>query len=1022
VAGGIAIDKFIAHGDEFQAKMDEMWKATDAGASHLEDLGDALDKASEKAGKTGGQVGGLAGEMKRSADDLGKFADVAESFGGELTMGGNNPFTVFVEKLRDKFGSLAIAARNMTSKSRDAFRDFALAAERSGAISLREYLRIEETFDNVTAKIERNAKRAADVTGENWRDIAQATKGMRVSVSKDYDGMVNAVGGGLQILTRNTQNALAAVGLKQELKWQVQRSDGAGGIQGHPQARGGLLGLAGGGMVRVPGTGLEDKVPLMANGSMNVVAPGEDVAVLNRHQRPLIDAAVSAAYGVRGLGGFFSRFDKPHYMARGGTIPGATSGLHTGIMDLLNSLYAKFGGSVSSGIRSYDSGSLHSTGQAADYVPSNWPGAAGAANSAGPSLLEGIYNPAVHGGPAVSWDSGSQVSSSFWGGSTWAGHQDHLHLAVADGVKAALGKGFSSVAIEKIKRVILTPKTIGALSDGGQSALDRVWKQANKLIEEKAGQGSGYVSGGGGAVAAQMGRILLKTGWNRTGAAGVIGNAYRESLWNPASVGTGGGGLFGFTTPPVSLADLQAYAKQQGKPWTDVGLQMQFMQNHLSGSVKQATMGAGSPEAAAERFMTLWERPGIPALAERQAAARQAYEMNSWERGGMLAKGGFGEPLPNLDVGHLIRRIGKVDSKKQSKLLRAFGNKIDDFHLDKDLKRKIRSTTSDFDDYYEAAGFAGQLSDGDGGIGKYRGHTEAEWLKKSLPKLAKLRNLLITADRHLDRMRKALEAQQKAAREELKRIAQKLKRVEKAREELDKKKDPSKDDKKRMDALDDEAKKLGARQGVLKGRLIPGLSDQLRQITGEDRTMLGSLVDIQGRSGSMKKLRHLPDPPPWKFGGSIFDVQSRLKALGEAGSANDDEIASLLREELNASNLSRTLSESQYGVFQGFFDEFRSQLPFVGTYDHGTYPKTIGTTGFARVHKDEAIVADPNGPFVNGLAAKGHSAPPVIELTFADNSGQLVRLIDARVDGRAAKVANRQLGRRSRQIALAPGR
>ena len=987
----------------------------------LDGIVEGLDTIGEQSGAVKERISGLDDELKSAAENM-RNLDLTDKTPAAL--GGPRGSTIVpvpdktavdkvktvIDQLKDKFGSLQIAARNMTGKSRQAFREFAMAARQSGAITYSEWAKLDSAFSNVTAKIERNAKQAAQVTGENWKDIARATKGMRVSVSKDYDGMVNAVGGGLQILTQNTQKALAAVGLKQELKWQVTRSDGAGGIQGHPQARGGLLGLAGGGMVRVPGSGLEDNTPLIANGTMNVVAPGEDVAVFNRHQRPMIDAAVSAAYGVGGLKGFFGRFNKPHYMAQGGTIPGATSGLHTGIMDLLNSLYSRFGGTVSSGLRA---GTLHGTGQAADYVPSDWAGAARAANSAGPSLLEGIYNGAM-GGPPVSWDTGQHVDPGFWGSSTWADHGDHLHLAVADGVKAALGKGFAGATVEKIKRVILTPKTIGALSDGGQSALDKVWNQANKLIEEKAGQagGSGYVTGGGGAVAAQMGRILLKTGWNRTGAAGVIGNAYRESLWNPASVGTGGGGLFGFTTPPISLADLQSFAKQNGKPWTDVALQMQFMQNHLSGSVKQATMGAGSPEAAAERFMTLWERPGIPALSERQAAARQAYEMKTWERGGMLSKGGFGTRLPNMDVKGLIRRIGKVDGKKQSKLLRAFGNKIDDFRLDKDLKRKIKRTTADFDDYYEAAGFAGQI---DEGMGKYRGHTEAEWLKKALPKLAKLRNLLITADNHLDRMRKALEAQQKAAREELQRIAKKLKAIEREKKGLD-----SKKDKQRIDSLDDEAKKLGARQKVLKSRLIPTISDQVRALTSDDRGIMSSLVDVQGRSGPMRKMRHLPDPPPWKFGGSIFDVQSRLKELGSAAGADDSELASLLREELDQSNLSRSLSESQYGVFQGFFDEFRSQLPFVGTYDHGTYPKTVGRTGFARIHKDEAIVKDPEGPFVN-MAAQSAAGPTEIKVYIEGDAAPLMKRVRAEIDGRAVNVVDRQIGRRSRQLAVAPG-
>jgi hypothetical protein len=93
--------------------------------------------------------------------------------------------------------------------------------------------------------------------------------------------------------------------------------------------------------------------------------------------------------------------------------------------------------------------------------------------------LEGIYNPGVHGGPAVSWDSGSKVSPSYWGSSTWGGHLDHIHLAVADGTKAAIG-----AAVEDIKRVMLKGPD-GPLKTMGQAALDKVRNAANKFIASK---------------------------------------------------------------------------------------------------------------------------------------------------------------------------------------------------------------------------------------------------------------------------------------------------------------------------------------------------------------------------------------------------------------------------------------------------------------------------------------------------------------------------------------------------------
>ena len=213
----------------------------------------------------------------------------------------------------------------------------------------------------------------------------------------------------------------------------------------------------------VGGTGSGDKVPLHIGGRLSaMVEPGELVSVTNR-------TATAAQMALN---------RKIPRRARGGTVPGATGGLHPSILGLVNSLYSRFGGSVTSGLRAGDSSSLHSTGQAADYVPSNWPAAAAAVNRVGSSLLEGIYNPSAFGGPAVSWDSGGRVPSSFWGSSTWAAHANHIHLAIADGTKAVAG-----AAVEQIKRVLLKgPK--GPLRDMGQAALDKVHSAANAYLKK----------------------------------------------------------------------------------------------------------------------------------------------------------------------------------------------------------------------------------------------------------------------------------------------------------------------------------------------------------------------------------------------------------------------------------------------------------------------------------------------------------------------------------------------------------
>lgn len=123
--------------------------------------------------------------------------------------------------------------------------------------------------------------------------------------------------------------------------------------------------------------------------------------------------------------------------------------------------------------------------------------------------------------------------------------------------------------------------------------------------------------------------VLHDAGYNHVGAAGVIGNAYQESSWDPAAVGSGGGGLWGFTASPKSLADLQAYARQAGKPWTDVSIQTAFLVRNSSSSDRTAVNKQPSPQAAAVWWMENWERPAVATenQAKREQGAVMAYEV-----------------------------------------------------------------------------------------------------------------------------------------------------------------------------------------------------------------------------------------------------------------------------------------------------------------------------------------------------------------------------------------------------------
>jgi hypothetical protein len=197
----------------------------------------------------------------------------------------------------------------------------------------------------------------------------------------------------------------------------------------------------------------------------------------------------------------------------------------------------------------------------------------------------------------------------------------------------------------------------GALMTLGDAAIHTGYAAAQHYLQQhghgtSSAGGVNYMPGGGGSVAEQMWNVLHGHGYNRVGGASVIGNAGQESGLNPASVGSGGGGLLGFTTSPISLADLQAFAAAQGKPWTDVGLQMQFFLLHENG-IRASVNAAPNAAAGARIFMENWEHPYEPTenLAHREEVARWAFAQG-YAEGGALGLGTSSAPFDVRSVAH----------------------------------------------------------------------------------------------------------------------------------------------------------------------------------------------------------------------------------------------------------------------------------------------------------------------------------------------------------------------------------
>lgn len=125
-------------------------------------------------------------------------------------------------------------------------------------------------------------------------------------------------------------------------------------------------------------------------------------------------------------------------------------------------------------------------------------------------------------------------------------------------------------------------------------------------------------SGSGGILPANyeaIVRFLMGHGYTGLAAAGIAGNIYRESLGNPESVGTGGGGLIGWTPLPSGFVT--------GNPAADLRTQLSALltYNQQWSQYLPALNAATSATQAADIYMNDFERPGVPAASEREAAA-----------------------------------------------------------------------------------------------------------------------------------------------------------------------------------------------------------------------------------------------------------------------------------------------------------------------------------------------------------------------------------------------------------------
>jgi hypothetical protein len=109
--------------------------------------------------------------------------------------------------------------------------------------------------------------------------------------------------------------------------------------------------------------------------------------------------------------------------------------------------------------------------------------------------------------------------------------------------------------------------------------------------------------------------FLTAHGYTGLAAAGIAGNIYQESGGNPESVGTCGGGLIGWTPLPAGFVTGDVAADLQTQLEALLTFNQQWAQY-----IPQLNASTTAAQAAYV-YMSYFERPGVPAAGNREAAA-----------------------------------------------------------------------------------------------------------------------------------------------------------------------------------------------------------------------------------------------------------------------------------------------------------------------------------------------------------------------------------------------------------------
>jgi hypothetical protein len=563
---------------------------------------------------------------------------------------------------------------------------------------------------------------------------------------------------------------------------------------------------------------------------------------------------------------------------------------------------------------------------------------------------------------------------------------------------------------------------IELLRRGGLVGLARMMKGG------LAGAGHGLLRMMKGGEVAKIGaRILTATGFDHRATAGILGNAWHESMgWNPSQMeltGYDNGGLFGFTTSPVSMADLRAYAAKKGKPWDDAATQYKFMLTHGQPTGRSLVGAMNSldtiPETT-EYFMDKWERPGVPALDQR---IKGAFIASAIMRKMKLPGGKGSGPSPSEKrtseregiiekLRKAVKKAGSPEARQEAlwKLVGAWGRYGD---FDKDSKQHVIEKVAKAARVIRPLGnipvlqnLAGWLNENVGLSGEKnpnedfvermrkaarKGNKYASKKRKGIlseitgkgtdfplkGKLSGNRGALARVAEFIDIAERKGSAEfgpggsdltDAELAEQVKLYTRQLELQRARRNMIARSLTYLRGVRENLAGMVKQAGKKGSPLAWKRGAFKKGLSNVNRVIKDE---MKPGLVDMIGVTGK---------------GGAIFDTKMRLKELGATTTAEgnrDAEMAALLREQLNVAQRNNAILTAQMPIYQQFMPRYHTggivagqgEVPIMAQAGEGVFTRDQmkamgGAQNITVIVEDGAVNSDRIRVEVDGVLAK----------------------------------------------------